>query len=133
MENKHLIIIILVLAIIEVCIMGGYAFYVGTSHEDTNNIAEDDNNSYEINSTNEIPDVNIVEETNNENFEDEGLSPDGYSYYPTSKNAPDVDRYGITREYAIAHNMHYIHHVIDNGEDVGGYTAYDTLNGGYHT
>ena len=128
MENKHLIIIILVLAIIEVCIMGGYAFYVGTSQEDTNKVVED-NNSYEINSTTDVPDTDIVETEDSSN---DGLSEDGYSYYPSSSNAPDVDYYGVSREYAESHNMRYIPLETEDG-DFGGYTTYDPINKCYHT
>ena len=126
MENKHLIIIILVLAIIEVCIMGGYAFYVGTSHEDTNNVVEDDNSNV-INTTTDMSNSKIVEESNN----DEEAMGDG-PYYPTSKYAPDVDNYGTTREEAINKDMRYIP-IVDEGVDYGGYVPYDPVNGCYHT
>ena len=45
---------------------------------------------------------------------------------------PDVDQQGITREYAIAHDMHYIEMDID-GKTSGGYTAVDPNTGTYHT
>lgn len=58
------------------------------------------------------------------------------SIYP--EYGPEVDSQGITREYAIAHNMHYIEMTVDGdrpGEyvTVGGYTAYDPAAGCYHT
>lgn len=58
------------------------------------------------------------------------------SIYP--EYGPAVDSQGITREYAIAHNMHYIEMRVDGdrpGEyvTVGGYTAYDPVAGCYHT
>ena len=40
-----------------------------------------------------------------------GLSDDGYSYYPQYGSA--VDTLGVTRERAIAENMHYILMTID--------------------
>ena len=59
-----------------------------------------------------------------------GISDDGYSYYPQS--GPAVDSRGITREYAMAHNMHYISQRID-GMDAGVYVPYDSKAGSYHT
>lgn len=59
-----------------------------------------------------------------------GVSDDGYSYYPQS--GPAVDSRGITREYAMAHNMHYISQRID-GMDAGVYVPYDSKAGSYHT
>lgn len=59
-----------------------------------------------------------------------GLSDDGYSYYPQS--GPAVDSRGVTREYAMAHNMHYISQRID-GMDAGVYVRYDSKAGSYHT
>lgn len=59
-----------------------------------------------------------------------GVSDDGYSYYPQS--GPAVDSRGITREYAMAHNMHYISQSID-GMDAGVYVRYDSKAGSYHT
>lgn len=56
-------------------------------------------------------------------------APDG-GMYP--EYGPEVDSQGITREYAIAHNMHYIKMEID-GRTVGGYTAVDPNTGTYHT
>lgn len=56
-------------------------------------------------------------------------APDG-GMYP--EYGPEVDSQGITREYAIAHNMHYIEMEID-GRTVGGYTAVDPNTGTYHT
>lgn len=52
------------------------------------------------------------------------------SIYP--EYGPEVDSQGITRQYAIANNMHYIELDID-GELVGGYTAYDPAAGCYHS
>lgn len=72
----------------------------------------------------------LNEETSSSSGSRPGLSEDGYSYYPES--GPAVDRYGVTREEAIARNMHYVPLEID-GEDIGGYVAYDPVNGGYHT
>ena len=59
----------------------------------------------------------------------DGLSDDGYSFYPTDPHMPDVDSHGITREYAIAHNMHYIQ---GDGDWSGGYVNYDAVNKCYH-
>ena len=59
----------------------------------------------------------------------DGLSDDGYSFYPTDSHMPNVDSHGTTREYAIAHNMHYIP---ASGDNPGGYVAYDPINGCYH-
>lgn len=56
-------------------------------------------------------------------------APDG-GIYP--EYGPEVDSHGITREYAIAHDMHYIEMKID-GRTVGGYTAVDPNTGTYHT
>lgn len=62
-------------------------------------------------------------------------APNG-GMYP--EYGPEVDAQGITREYAIAHDMHYIEMEVDGdrpGETVtvGGYTAIDPQNGLYHT
>lgn len=62
-------------------------------------------------------------------------APDG-SIYP--EYGPEVDQQGITREEAIARDMHYIEMQVDGdrpGEmvTVGGYTAYDPKAGCYHT
>ena len=56
-------------------------------------------------------------------------APDG-SIYP--EYGPEVDRYGKTREFAIANNWHYVPLIVD-GEDVGGYTAIDPTSGTYHS
>lgn len=56
-------------------------------------------------------------------------APNG-GMYP--EYGPEVDSQGITREYAIAHDMHYIEMTID-GKTVGGYTAIDPNTGTYHT
>ncbi len=66
--------------------------------------------------------------TNGQNS-NSGLSEDGYSYYP--EYGPDVDFRGITREYAIEHNYHYLPQTID-GKDRGAYIPYDPANGCYH-
>ena len=56
-------------------------------------------------------------------------APNG-GIYP--EYGPEVDSYGVTREYAIAHNMHYLE--LDLGDEViGGYTAIDPNTGTYHT
>ena len=59
-----------------------------------------------------------------------GISDDGFTYYPQS--GPAVDSRGITREYAMAHNMHYISQSID-GMDAGVYVRYDSKACPYHT
>ena len=61
-------------------------------------------------------------------------APNG-GIYP--EYGPDVDSQGITREYAIAHNMHYVEITVDGdrpGEmvTVGGYTKPDPNTGYYH-
>ena len=56
-------------------------------------------------------------------------APNG-GMYP--EYGPEVDSQGITREYAIAHDMHYIEMEID-GRTVGGYTTVDPNTGTYHT
>lgn len=56
-------------------------------------------------------------------------APDG-GIYP--EYGPEVDSQGITREEAIAKDMHYLELNID-GKAVGGYTAYDPAAGCYHT
>ena len=56
-------------------------------------------------------------------------APNG-GIYP--EYGPEVDSYGVTREYAIAHNMHYLE--LDLGDEViGGYTKIDPNTGTYHT
>lgn len=62
-------------------------------------------------------------------------APNG-GIYP--EYGPEVDAQGITREYAIAHNMHYVEMTVDGdrpGEyvTVGGYTAIDPNTGYYHS
>ena len=69
------------------------------------------------------------DKTSNSNSKS-GLSEDGYSYYPSSGLA--VDSLGYTREYAMAHNWHYIPQTID-GKDAGVYVPYDSKSGKYHT
>lgn len=56
-------------------------------------------------------------------------APNG-GVYP--EYGPEVDSQGITREYAIANDMHYLELTID-GRTVGGYTAIDPNTGTYHT
>ena len=56
-------------------------------------------------------------------------APNG-GIYP--EYGPEVDSQGITREYAIANDMHYLELTID-GRTVGGYTAIDPNTGTYHT
>ena len=56
-------------------------------------------------------------------------APNG-GVYP--EYGPEVDSHGITREYAIANDMHYLELTID-GRTVGGYTAIDPNTGTYHT
>ena len=56
-------------------------------------------------------------------------APNG-GIYP--EYGPEVDSHGVTREYAIANDWHYMELIID-GKDVGGYVAYDPVNGCYHT
>ena len=56
-------------------------------------------------------------------------APNG-GIYP--EYGPEVDKQGITREYAIEHDMHYVELQID-GRTVGGYTAIDPNTGYYHT
>ena len=62
-------------------------------------------------------------------------APDG-GIYP--EYGPEVDAQGITKEYAIANDMHYLEITVDGdrpGEyvTVGGYTARDSNTGTYHT
>lgn len=62
-------------------------------------------------------------------------APNG-GIYP--EYGPEVDSQGITREYAIAHDWHYLEITVDGdrpGEyvTVGGYTAMDPNTGTYHT
>ena len=79
----------------------------------------------------------VVDEEKTNNYDSvSGLSDDGYSYYP--EYGPEVDSQGVTREYAIANNWHYIEMTVDGdrpGEyvNVGGYVPYDAKAGCYHT
>lgn len=62
-------------------------------------------------------------------------APDG-SIYP--EYGPEVDQYGVTREYAIANNWNYIEIKVDGDnpgeyEDVSGYFPYDPVAGCWHT
>ena len=86
-----------------------------------------ENSKYGGNSTSKQITINDVTEKSTQSS---GLSEDGYSYYP--EYGPAVDSQGVTREEAIANNMHYISMRID-GEDVGGYVPYDPKAGCYHT
>lgn len=56
-------------------------------------------------------------------------SSDG-TIYP--EYGPEVDARGVTREYAIANDWHYIPQTID-GQDAGLYVPYDAVAGCYHT
>lgn len=56
-------------------------------------------------------------------------APNG-GIYP--EYGPEVDSYGVTREYAIAHDMHYLELDLGN-EVIGGYTKIDPNTGTYHT
>ena len=82
---------------------------------------------YFENSTSKKITINDVHDSTTQSS---GLSDDGYSYYP--QYGPAVDKYGVTREEAIARNMHYIPMTVD-GEEVGGYTTYDPVARCYHT
>ena len=75
--------------------------------------------------------TNLVSEDKSSSSDSEsGLSGDGYSYYASS--GPAVDSRGLTREQAVANNMHYIPQTID-GQDAGVYVRYDSKSGSYHT
>ena len=86
-----------------------------------------ENNNYRESSVSKQIAVNEVQ---SQVSQPTGVSDDGYSYYPQS--GPAVDSRGITREYAMAHNMHYISQRID-GMDAGVYVPYDSKAGSYHT
>jgi hypothetical protein len=88
-----------------------------------------ENSKYKESSISKQISINPVQ-TTTQSSQSSGLSEDGYSYYPQS--GPAVDTMGITREYAIANNMHYIPGRID-GVDVGVYVPYDAKAGCYHT
>lgn len=77
----------------------------------------------------------VGEEQTSTNVHSSKYASDG-SIYP--EYGPAVDSQGITREYAIANDMHYIEMTVDGdhpGEyvTVGGYVAYDPAAGCYHT
>lgn len=75
--------------------------------------------------------THVVNEEKTNNYDSvSGLSGDGYSYYPS--NGPAVDARGVSREYAMANNWHYIPQTID-GQDAGVYVPYDSKAGSYHT
>ena len=79
--------------------------------------------------------TNMVDEQTSTATHQSKYASDG-SIYP--EYGPEVDSQGITREYAIANNMHYIEMEVDGdnpGETVtvGGYVAYDPAAGCYHT
>lgn len=88
-----------------------------------------ENDKYRQSTVSKQISINPVQ-TTSQTSQSNGLSEDGYSYYP--QYGPAVDSAGVTREYAIAHNMHYIPMEID-GQTVGGYVAYDPKAGCYHT
>lgn len=94
----------------------------------------DGNNQYDSSSTAGKITVKKAETKNNNDQSSNtksssGLCSDG-SYYP--EYGPAVDSKGVTREYAIAHNWHYILLTID-GVDSGLYVSYDPINRCYHT
>ena len=71
----------------------------------------------------------ISEEQTSTTTHSSKYAPNG-GIYP--EYGPEVDSQGITREYAIANDMHYLELTID-GRTVGGYTAIDPNTGTYHT
>lgn len=78
----------------------------------------------------------VSEDKTSSSNSNSGLSEDGYSYYP--EYGPEVDSQGVTRESAVANDMHYIEMTVDGdrpGEyvTVGGYVRYDPVAGCYHT
>ena len=88
-----------------------------------------ENNKYKESSASKQISINQVQ-TASQTSQSNGLSEDGYSYYP--QYGPAVDTRGVTREHAIANNMHYIPMTID-GQNVGTYVPYDAKAGCYHT
>ena len=88
-----------------------------------------ENNKYKESSASKQISINQVQ-TPSQTSQSNGLSEDGYSYYP--QYGPAVDTRGVTREHAIANNMHYIPMTID-GQNVGTYVPYDAKAGCYHT
>ena len=77
----------------------------------------------------------VTTEDNADKSHSSKYAPDGGIY---AEYGPAVDNQGITREYAIANDMHYIEMTVDGdrpGEyvTVGGYTARDPNTGTYHT
>ena len=77
----------------------------------------------------------VSEEQTSTTTHNSKYAPNG-GIYP--EYGPEVDSQGITREYAIAHDMHYIEMNVDGdrpGEyiTVGGYVSYDPNAGCYHT
>lgn len=88
-----------------------------------------ENSKYKETSASKQISINQVQ-TSSQTSQSSGLSEDGYSYYP--QYGPAVDTLGVTREQAIANNMHYIPMTID-GQDAGTYVPYDAKAGCYHT
>ena len=92
------------------------------------------NDKYNENSITNHISINEMQKTtastNTQSGGSNGLSSDGYSYYP--EYGPAVDSRGVTRQQAIASNMHYIPQTID-GMDAGLYVRYDANAGCYHT
>lgn len=92
------------------------------------------NDKYKENSITSHISINQMQQTtsstNTQSGGSNGLSSDGYSYYP--QYGPAVDARGVTRQQAIAGNMHYIPQRID-GMDAGLYVSYDANAGCYHT
>ncbi len=92
------------------------------------------NDKYNENSITNHISINQMQQTtsstNTQSSGSNGLSSDGYSYYP--EYGPAVDARGVTRQQAIAGNMHYIPQRID-GMDAGLYVPYDAKAGCYHT
>ena len=89
-------------------------------------------NQYKGSSSSKLITINTAQVTasSTQQSESSGLSEDGYSYFP--EYGPASDCLGQTREYAIAHNYHYIPQRID-GRDAGIYVPYDSKAGCYHT
>jgi hypothetical protein len=119
MENKNIIIILVAVIIVLAAVLGVIFFEMGN---ESSNTAVEDNGE---NATTEL----VSQEQSSTAKHSSKYAPNG-GIYP--EYGPEVDSYGKTREYAIAHDMHYIELKID-GETVGGYTAIDPNTGTYHT
>ncbi len=89
-----------------------------------------ENSKYKESSALKQISINQVQTASSQTSQSSGLSEDGYSYYP--QYGPAADTRGVTREHAIANNMHYIPMTID-GQDAGTYVPYDAKAGCYHT